>query len=153
MESESAARDLTDLHRAQVLTHTRSPRLGRWYPPLVGLVGGLWAAGLALPGPAAAVLWTSLAVATGLGTALYTRRRGVQPDPRRAPGPIRREMLLFAAGAAVVVLGLTALQHVAPWWAVALATAMALGIGTAVYESRYARAARQAEKSSVPAGL
>lgn len=143
--SDPAPDPLAELRRAELLAHTRYPRLGPWYPVLTGLVVGLWVAGFALPRAAQIALWVGLAIVSGLAVGLYQRARGVQPDPRKAPGPIRGEMVRFAIGYVLFMVAVVVFWQILPWWVVAVAAAVSAVVCTSIYERRYAAAARQAE--------
>lgn len=139
------ADQLAELRRAELLMHTRYPRLGHWYPPLTGLVAAVYVAGFALPSGAGAVLWTLIVLGVVMAMRRYQRLRGAEPDPRRSPALIRREIILFVVAYIAIIAALVALAQIAYWWMVALAAFVLFTAGTAVYGARYARATRRAE--------
>lgn len=141
----AAAIQLKELHRAEVLSHTRYPRLGRWYPPTAGVVAAFWTTSYLLPWWLQASAVVAMGTVVGFLIRLYVARRGVQPSFRRTPRRLQGEMVAFMA-AFLAVMGLVALAwHVVTWWVAAL-TAFALAtLLIAVYEHRYAKAAREVE--------
>ncbi len=148
MESETspnAADHLTSLRRAEILTHTRYPKLGWWYPPAFGLAAAASVAAYALPIWASLPIWVALLAVFGAAVRRYLDRRGTTPDPRRAPSTIKTEMVFFAIGYALTIGAIVTLWTVAPWWVASAATFVAFTIGLTVYERRYAAAAHRAE--------
>ncbi len=136
---------LEELAQAEVLTHTRYPRLGAWYPPLAGVVVGAWIAGFALPIWAQLPLWGVMLVLVGIAIRLYMNRRGVLPNPSQAPKLIRREMTIFLIAYALFIGAIFGLWFVTTWWVTSIFAAVVSTIGIAVYERRYDLAARQSE--------
>lgn len=141
----TAAATLVELRRAEVLAHTRYPKLGRWYPPVAGVVAGGWIATFAASDEVAIPVRLLLTVLVTVCTVLYTRRRGATTNILVAPQPIKRATYIFFGGFAAFAAGSVAMWHVAPWWLATVVATVAATVGVAAYERMYARAARQVE--------
>ena len=139
---------LDELRRAELLTHTRYPRLGSWYPPTVGAVAAVWTAGYAAPDGFDVAIAGVCAIAVALGAGAYVRKRGVSPSMRKAPPEIRRVFIsyVFAAFAFVAVCAL--LFNFATWWIAGTFAFVAATAGVSYYERSYASAAHDAEANS-----
>jgi len=154
METETNAFDpsaaLKELRRAEVLTHTRYPRLGAWYPPTAGGVAALYCAAVSGPDWLVVVAAIGLALGVGIAIGVYQRRRGVTPNPHEAPSQIKREMQMFGLAWLVLATGIAALFFVASWWLISLVAFVTVTALVAVYERRYALAAASAEAELEP---
>ncbi len=140
-----ASAHLAGLRRAEVLAHTRYPKLGAWYPPTFGAMAAVFVAAYALPIWAAIPVWLLLAAGGGAAARVYLERRGTMPDPTQAPRPLKREMTYFLVGYGLAIVAIVAVWLTAPWWAASLVAFASFTIGLTVYERRYASAAHQAE--------
>ncbi|MEZ5375753.1 MAG: hypothetical protein R2733_04515 [Acidimicrobiales bacterium] len=153
MESEAAPTPLTqldDLRKAQVLAHTRYPKLGPWYPPLFGAAAAGWVAAYALPVWGSLLVWVVLGSTAGALMRWYVAKRGAAPNPMQAPAPIKHEMVIYLVGLTILIGAILAAYLAIGWWAGALVAFVGFTIGIAVYERRYAEAAHRAE---VEAGI
>jgi hypothetical protein len=149
METPKAAEQaLRELQRAELVAHTRYPRLGRWYPPAVGAAGAFYVSCWALHGVARALGFLTFAVVVGLGAGAYIRLRGVNPRLQSAPPALKHEMRWFAVCFAVIIAAVTVLFVTLSWQVAAAAAFVAIAAFIARYEHRYARAAKRSEDDS-----
>ena len=150
MESDqaTAAAALDELRRSQIAAFTRYPRLGPWYPPVCGLVAGLWVTFLGLGSHWLAIGGLVLNLVTILGARAYTRRRGVAPRLGQAPPAIRRAMTWFVVTLAAVIGVVVVVYRAVSWPAAAVVAFVAVTAFIAVYEEAYARAAAHDERDS-----
>lgn len=147
MEStEDARRQLADLRRAEVLTHTRYPPTGRWAPAVAGTLGGLYTATFAMAGWPRSVCQLALVATVLLGTHSYQRKRGTWPRMWTAPAPLRSAYLRYGVGYLLLLAAIAGLWQVTSWWVTAGAAAIAATAGWALYERRFAKAAADAER-------
>jgi len=141
-----SASALQDLARAEVLAHTRYPKLGSWYPPTVGVIVATWIAFFAAPSPVDLIgLGATLLTFSAL-TTLYVRRRGVIPNVSQAPTELKRVMTAFFVAYGVFIVGSFLLWQLTTWWVTALVAGTVATIGVAFYERWYCAAARAAEE-------
>ncbi len=153
MESEAApspSEQLTDLKRAEVLAHTRYPKLGAWYPPLFGAAAAAWVAAYPLPIWGSLIVWVVIGTVAGTLVQKYIAKRGTAPDPKQAPAPIKREMKIFLAVYSMVIGAIVFSYLAVSWWSASALAFVAFTIGLTIYERRFATAAHQAE---VEAGI
>lgn len=143
--SATAAHQLTALSQAQLVTHTRYPVLGPWYPPTFAGVAAIFVAAYAAPLWLTIPIWFVVLAAIGAGTRWYLDKRGVFPSARSAPGAIRREMTVFFIGYGASIIAIVAIYAAVSWWAAALTTFVLFTVLITVYEARYLRAARRLE--------
>jgi hypothetical protein len=136
---------LDALRRAEILTHTRYPKLGWWYPPTFGVLGAIYVAGYAMPIWLGLLVWGVTTMIAGAGIGGYVKRRGVMPDIRRAPAALRRQAILFFVAYAVAIAVIVYLYISVAWWAASLATLVLLTVIIGWYEARYHSTARQIE--------
>lgn len=143
MESNrDAAESLRQADRAAAAPYVDYPPTPRWYPLATGLWAAVFCLAMALPDdrPLRGLAMVGLAVVEGAFIGWYRRYRGTWPRGR-APEEIRRVLLRFVVGAAVVVavVGLT-LWLTSPWVAAVVALVV-VPPAVARYERAYADAA------------
>lgn len=148
MESASPGAALDELRRAHILTYTRYPKLGPWYPPLFGALVGLWVCCLGLGRWWFLIGGTLIDVVVVAGVAAYTRRRGVMPRVQDAPVALRRAMGRFLLTLLALALVTTAAYRLLSWPVAAVLAFVALTALVADYERRFARIAAQVERDS-----
>jgi len=141
MENKNLTQQINELKKAEVLAHTRYPKLGSWYPTLMGLWAAAYTGVTYLNDPIEAILMIVLVIPVGVFTAFYVKKRGVTPKIKKTPRNIKREMVYFFVALAVLVAMLFGLYQIAAWWIVCLVTFITVAAGTAIYEKRYAAAA------------
>lgn len=143
---DDAAQDHLDaLRRAELLTHTRYPKLGPWYPPSFGLLAAVFVAGYAAPLWLGLLIWIATAAIAGFGLGWYVRRRGVMPSMRRAPGAIRREAAIFFTGYLLAIFVICVFLMTVAWWAASIAAFVLMAALVGWYEARFHATARQLE--------
>jgi|GEM_PF-3165063 len=150
LDATTPATSLDELRRAEILVHTRYPDPGPWYPLGMATYAGLITVAIAIPDPYSIILSAACICGAGIAAMTYQKRRGTNPRLAPQPDRLRREMAIFLTGAGAIILALVALSSVAPLWVVAPTAALLAGVGTAVYQRRYANAAHQVE---VDAGI
>lgn len=137
-----AGEQLRAVERAQALVYTRYPPLSRWYPAIVGCWAAAFVASYAAPTWLSVVLLIGLIAAGGAGIRWYIAKRGVTPSLRGAPPAIKREMTLFFVGYAVVITSVAVSYRLVGWRVASILAFTMFTVLVAVYETRYASAAR-----------
>lgn len=140
-----AGEQLRAVEQAQALVYTRYPLLSRWYPAIVGCWAAAFVASYAAPTWMPIVLLSGLIAAGGAGIRWYIAKRGVTPSLRGAPPAIKREMTVFFFGYAVVITLVVVAYQLVDWWLASILAFTMFTVFVAVYETRYASAARRDE--------
>ena len=140
-----ASEQLQAVEQAKALVYTRYPPLNRWYPAIIGCWAAAFVASFAAPTWLSTVLMFGLLVAGGAGMRWYIGKRGVMPSLRGAPPAIKREMSVFFVSYAVAVTSVVAVYQLLGWWVASMLAFTTFAVLVAVYEHRYANAARRDE--------
>jgi len=105
------------------------------------VIGGVTVSTLVLSGVASLLTWVAIVIALVVLTKVERTRRGVKRATWRAHKRLRRLTAKYVVGCIAGIIALTAAQFVAPWWMLALAAGAFVGVGTALYERAYQKAA------------
>jgi len=140
-----AGDQLRAVEQARAMVYTRYPPLGRWYPVLAGGWAAGFVASYAAPTWLSIMLLFGLLAVGGAGIRWYIGKRGVMPNLRGAPPAIKREMTVFFVGYVVVIAAVVAAYLLVDWWVASILAFSMFTALVAVYETRYAGAARRDE--------
>ena len=140
-----AGEQLRAVEQAKALVYTRYPPLTRWYPVVVGVWAAAFVASYAAPTWLSIVLLIGLVAAGGAATRWYVAKRGVMPSLRGAPPAIKREMTAFFIGYGVVIISVVGAYLLVGWRVASMLAFTMFTVLVAVYEARYAGAARRDE--------
>lgn len=142
-DREAIAAALREDERAAAAPWIHNSAPPRWYPVAGGLWFGAWAWILTSDHWWSSLLLAPLLLLVVLHVRWERRRRGTSTRWSGAPREIDRVLWLFIALAAVLVVGGFVLDSVAGRWPMITWVTVGVTAGLALYEWRYAHAARR----------
>lgn len=142
-DRDEIAAALREDERAAAAPWIDYPAPPAWYPVAGGLWFGAWAWILTADQWWSSLLLLPLLLLVGGYVGWYRRRRGTTPRWWGAPREIDRVLWLFIGTAAVLVAGGVLLDQLVGRWPMIAWVTLGVGAGLALYEWRYARAARR----------
>ncbi|GAA5141147.1 hypothetical protein GCM10023340_02360 [Nocardioides marinquilinus] len=143
-DRDEIAAALREDERAAAAPWIDYPPTPAWYPVAGGLWFGAWAWIITADQWWSTLLLIPMVLLLGVYVGWYRRRRGTTPRWTGAPREINRALWVFAGIAAALVVGGLLLDLLVGRWPMIAWVAVGVAAGLALYERRYAVAARQA---------